>query len=68
MGEAGGVVEAAICYTGDVADPTKTKYSIDYYMNLVAELVKCGTHILCIKVGRIISLFMCDHGSINGVI
>lgn len=49
VGEAGGVVEAAICYTGDVADPTKTKYSIDYYMNLVAELVKCGTHILCIK-------------------
>ena len=24
--EAGGVVEATICYSGDVSDPTKTKY------------------------------------------
>lgn len=26
---AGGVVEAAICYTGDVSDPTKTKYTLE---------------------------------------
>ncbi|XP_047132753.1 pyruvate carboxylase, mitochondrial isoform X1 [Hydra vulgaris] len=48
-GQAGGVVEAAISYTGDVADPSKTKYNIDYYMNLAEQLVKAGTHILCIK-------------------
>ncbi|XP_063801233.1 pyruvate carboxylase, mitochondrial [Pseudophryne corroboree] len=48
-GRAGGVVEAAISYTGDVADPTRTKYTLDYYMNLAEELVKAGTHILCIK-------------------
>ncbi|MEE6513844.1 hypothetical protein FKM82_021661 [Ascaphus truei] len=48
-GKAGGVVEAAISYTGDVADPTRTKYTLDYYMKLAEELVKAGTHILCIK-------------------
>ncbi|XP_030076137.1 pyruvate carboxylase, mitochondrial isoform X1 [Microcaecilia unicolor] len=48
-GQAGGVVEAAISYTGDVADPTRTKYSLDYYIHLAEELVKAGTHILCIK-------------------
>ncbi|KAF5920840.1 hypothetical protein HPG69_006151 [Diceros bicornis minor] len=48
-GSAGGVVEAAISYTGDVADPTRTKYSLQYYMDLAEELVRAGTHILCIK-------------------
>ncbi|XP_072279167.1 pyruvate carboxylase, mitochondrial isoform X1 [Pyxicephalus adspersus] len=48
-GQAGGVVEAAISYTGDVADPSRTKYTLDYYVNLSEELVKAGTHILCIK-------------------
>lgn len=49
-GNAGGVVEAAISYTGDVADPNRTKYSLQYYMGLAEELVRAGTHILCIKV------------------
>nr|XP_035977347.1 pyruvate carboxylase, mitochondrial isoform X1 [Halichoerus grypus] len=48
-GNAGGVVEAAISYTGDVADPSRTKYSLQYYMGLAEELVRAGTHILCIK-------------------
>lgn len=48
-GNAGGVIEAAISYTGDVADPTKTKYNLDYYLDLSTQLVKAGTHILGIK-------------------
>ncbi|XP_041981537.1 pyruvate carboxylase, mitochondrial isoform X2 [Aricia agestis] len=48
-GKAGGVVEAAISYTGDVSDPTKTKYDLKYYTNLADELVKAGTHVLSIK-------------------
>ncbi|XP_044799679.1 pyruvate carboxylase, mitochondrial isoform X1 [Bubalus bubalis] len=48
-GSAGGVVEAAISYTGDVSDPSRTKYSLQYYMGLAEELVRAGTHILCIK-------------------
>jgi pyruvate carboxylase len=48
-GQAGGVVEGAIAYTGDVSDPKRTKYNLDYYIKLSDELVKGGTHILCIK-------------------
>ncbi|KAL0878650.1 hypothetical protein ABMA27_003721 [Loxostege sticticalis] len=48
-GKAGGVVEAAISYTGDVSDPSKTKYNLKYYTNLADELVKAGTHVLAIK-------------------
>ncbi|XDV38873.1 hypothetical protein PO909_008202, partial [Leuciscus waleckii] len=40
-GAAGGVVEAAISYTGDVSDPARMKYSLDYYLKLADELVKC---------------------------
>ena len=32
--ETGKIVEAAMCYTGDVLDPDKTKYTIDYYVNM----------------------------------
>ncbi|XP_017836752.2 pyruvate carboxylase, mitochondrial-like [Drosophila busckii] len=49
VGEAGGIIEAAISYTGDVSDPTRTKYDLKYYTNLADELVKAGTHVLCIK-------------------
>lgn len=44
------MVEAAISYTGDVSDPDRTKYDLDYYTKLATELVKAGTHILAIKV------------------
>lgn len=49
VNKAGGIVEAAISYTGDVSDPTRTKYNLDYYVKLADELVKRGTHILAIK-------------------
>lgn len=48
-GKAGGIVEAAISYTGDVSDPNKKKYDLKYYTNLADELVKAGTHVLAIK-------------------
>lgn len=48
-GKAGGIVEAAISYTGDVSDPKRTKYDLNYYTNLATELVKAGTHVLSIK-------------------
>lgn len=47
--KAGGVVEAAMCYTGDIADPTKTKYTLQYYLDFADQLVECGIHILAIK-------------------
>lgn len=48
-GKAGGIVEAAISYTGDVSDPNRTKYNLKYYTDLANELVKAGTHVLAIK-------------------
>jgi len=48
-GEAGGFVEGALSYTGDVADPSRGKYTLDYYLNLAAELEKMGVHSLAIK-------------------
>ncbi|CAF1935597.1 unnamed protein product [Rotaria magnacalcarata] len=49
VGKANGVISAAVCYTGDVADTSRTKYNLDYYVKYVDELVKMGTHILSIK-------------------
>ncbi|CAF3731204.1 unnamed protein product [Rotaria socialis] len=49
VGKANGVISAAVCYTGDVADKSRTKYNLDYYTKVVDELVKMGIHILSIK-------------------
>ena len=46
---AGGIVEAAICYTGDVSDPKRTRYDLNYYLGLVQKLVDYGIHVLAIK-------------------
>jgi len=48
-GAAGGFVEGAMSYTGNVADPTKGKYNLEYYMKLADELVGMGVHSLAIK-------------------
>jgi pyruvate/oxaloacetate carboxyltransferase/allophanate hydrolase subunit 1/biotin carboxyl carrier protein len=49
VGQAGGIIEAAICYTGDILSPVKTKYDLEYYLNMARDLVKLGVHVLCIK-------------------
>lgn len=46
---AGGLCEAAICYTGDILNPQRTKYNLKYYVDLAKELESLGAHILCIK-------------------
>jgi pyruvate carboxylase len=46
--QAGGVVEATICYSGDMLNPTK-KYNLEYYLALVEKIVSLGTHVLGIK-------------------
>lgn len=45
----GKICEAAICYTGDITDPKRDKYPLEYYVNLAKELEKMGAHILAIK-------------------
>jgi pyruvate carboxylase len=47
--KSGGVCEAAICYTGDILDPQRQKYSLDYYVRMAKELERMGAHILAIK-------------------
>ena len=43
------VCEAAVCYTGDITDPNRAKYSLRYYVDKATELEKMGANILCIK-------------------
>ncbi len=43
------IVEASICYTGDILDETRDKYSLKYYVNLAKKLEKKGAHIIAIK-------------------
>lgn len=47
--ESGKVVEASLCYTGDILDPNRSKYDLKYYVTMAKELEKAGTHILGIK-------------------
>ena len=44
-----GICEAAICYTGDILDPARAKYSLKYYVAMAKELEKMGAHFLAIK-------------------
>ena len=43
------ICEAAICYTGDILDPKRTKFSLQYYVRMAKRLVEMGTHVLGIK-------------------
>lgn len=43
------LAEACICYTGDISNPGKTKYTLQYYLDLARQLEDEGAHILCIK-------------------
>ena len=49
VGETGKVIEAAICYTGDIQNPAKQKYNLDYYLDLARKYRDMGAHILGIK-------------------
>ncbi|HUX84170.1 MAG TPA: pyruvate carboxylase, partial [Chitinophagaceae bacterium] len=43
------LAEAAICYTGDIQDPSRTKYSLQYYLDLARKMEDGGAHLLAIK-------------------
>ena len=43
------VCEGTLCYTGNILDPKRDKYSLEYYIKLAKVLVKMGAHTLCIK-------------------
>ncbi|MFW6106828.1 MAG: pyruvate carboxylase [bacterium] len=43
------VCEAAICYTGDILDPGRSKFNLDYYLTMARELEALGAHVIAIK-------------------
>jgi pyruvate carboxylase len=43
------VAEVAVCYTGDLLDPSEDLYTLDYYLRLAEQIVDAGAHILAIK-------------------
>ncbi len=45
----GGIAEACICYTGDILNPVRKKFSLQYYLDLAKQLEDAGSHILGIK-------------------
>ena len=44
-----GLAEVSMCYTGDILDPKRSKYSLDYYLRLAKDIENAGAHILAIK-------------------
>jgi pyruvate carboxylase len=47
--DAGALCEAAICYTGDILNRTRTKYNLKYYVDLAKDLEKRGANFVAIK-------------------
>nr|WP_306470020.1 pyruvate carboxylase [Aerococcus urinae] len=47
--ETGKIAEAAMCYSGDILDPNRSKYDLNYYVNLAKELQTMGADIIAIK-------------------
>jgi len=47
--QSGKIAEASICYTGDILDDNRAKYTVAYYKEMAKELEATGAHILAIK-------------------
>ena len=43
------ILEAAVCYTGNILDPNNDKYTLKYYVDMAKELEHRGAHMLAIK-------------------
>jgi pyruvate carboxylase len=42
-------VDTTVCYTGDITNPNRGQYNLEYYLKFVRELVGMGIHVLAIK-------------------
>jgi pyruvate carboxylase len=45
----GALAEVSMCYTGDIQDNSRTKYTLRYYKDFAKEIEESGAHILAIK-------------------
>lgn len=43
------IAEACLCYTGNILDPKRTKFDLQYYLDLARRLEDEGAHIIAIK-------------------
>ena len=47
--EANKVCEGTICYTGDLLNPDRSKYDLNYYVSMGRDLKSAGAHVLGLK-------------------
>ncbi len=47
--ETDSLAEVSICYTGDITNPERTKFNLQYYLDLARSIEDAGAHILAIK-------------------
>ena len=47
--KSGALCEATVCYTGDLTNPSETKFTLDYYVDLAKKLEAHGAHMIAIK-------------------
>jgi pyruvate carboxylase len=47
--EANKVCEGTICYTGDLLNPDRAKYDLNYYVTMGKDLKSAGAHVLGLK-------------------
>ena len=47
--ETNAIAEVSICYTGDITNPEKKKFDLQYYLDLARQIEDAGAHIIAIK-------------------
>jgi pyruvate carboxylase len=47
--DAGKICEGTVCYTGDILDPSRAKYDLNYYVRMGKDLQRAGAHVLGLK-------------------
>ncbi|MDP0925982.1 pyruvate carboxylase [Paracoccus onubensis] len=47
--ESGKICEGSVCYTGNMLDPERSKYDLQYYVKTASELKAAGAHVLGLK-------------------
>lgn len=47
--DTGKILEATLCYTGDIQDPARNAYNLNYYTKMARELRDAGAHVLGLK-------------------
>lgn len=45
----GGIAEVSMCYSGDILDPSRSKYTLQYYKQFARDIENSGAHLLAIK-------------------